>query len=177
MCGKMPCWMSVVAVCATLLGGCAIYEAAQAPVTRDPARIAGQTRNYIDRRYGCPIASGEHGGEYWEELQFVDGMSRGAKVTLIVANSFLDVATALQWEWFGSGLLYLMYLKYDEHVGFVSYGGNGRAIRYVDVASPEGRDLYGQPWAVSKRERENRSRRVSAPRKTLVELEAFKPAP
>lgn len=92
----------------------------------------------IDSKYGFPIAMGEdYDGFHAEQIQFIDGVHLGWKITRFSVHTFLDGLTYGLWEFLGTSdellnreyPIYVYYIVYDEH---------NRVVKKVYANSEEG---------------------------------------
>ena len=131
-------------------GGCAVMIAGSLPVERPPDGLrVGAPRWWVDRNYGYPVAAGSgEGGAMGEQVQFVDGVSRGWKATRIVVHSVLDYATYCIWEAAGTPLeLASKAFGYPSYTYYLVYGGDGNVSRVVAADTEEGVRYSEMPWS------------------------------
>ena len=166
--------MRNVVICMTgllILTGCSIIKAARQPLDRPPEKIIpGRTQKSIDRIYGCPVAVGmsEDGKEYIEQLQFVDGIPCGWKITRIVVHSVLDSCTWFLWEFVGFPIE-LLNSDYPEYIYYVVYDDNNNVIKAVSQDSVEGHKYASLPWSAPRQKYVHVNRPKTVERLSLEE--------
>lgn len=154
-----------------LLAGCSIIKAARQPLDRPPEKIIpGRTQKSVDRIYGYPVAVGmsADGKEYVEQLQFVDGIPWGWKITRIVVHSVLDSCTYFLWEFIGFPIE-LINSDYPEYIYYVVYDDNNNVIKAVSQDSIEGRKYATLPWSVPRQKYVHVNRGETVERLSLKE--------
>ncbi len=143
----MTRWLSFSLL--TLLSGCSIVMSSKLPIDRPPEELtAGVSMAYVDHRFGYPIACGlDSGGNYAEQIQFIDGIPIGWKVARFCTHGVLDAATYFLWEFIGTPLE-LYYSDYPTYVYYVIYDSDGKIVRAVDAQTPEGREYSKLQWTL-----------------------------
>lgn len=135
-----------------LWSGCAIVMSSTLPIARPPKNIVqGMSMREVDRAYGFPVAAGELESGHIEQLQFIDGVPIGWKVARFCIHTVLDGCTYCLWELLGTPIE-MANRDFTTYVYFVIYDADGKVVRTVDAASPEGRRLAALPWAVPRNE-------------------------
>lgn len=154
-----------------LLQGCSIITASMQPLSRPPEKLnEGSYRDWVDNKYGYPIATGftADGTEYVEQIQFVDGVPMGWKVFRIVLHSVADNLTYFLWEFIGFPME-LALGSHPEYVYYLVYDENDQLVRKIPEESMEGRSLSKLEWSSPRLPRERWGRAPSVSRMTLDE--------
>lgn len=154
-----------------LLQGCSIITASRQPLSRPPEElIEGSSRDWVDNKYGYPIATGftADGTEYVEQIQFVDGVPMGWKVFRIVLHSVADNFTYFLWEFIGFPME-LALGNHPEYVYYLVYDENDQLVRKIPEESIEGRSLSKLEWSSPRLPTERWGRAPSVSRMTLDE--------
>lgn len=158
-----------------LLQGCAIITASMQPLSRPPEKlIEGSHRDWVDNKYGYPIATGftADGTEYVEQIQFVDGIPMGDKVCRIVLHSVADGLTYFLWEFIGFPLE-LALGGHPEYVYYLVYDENDQLVRKIPEETIEGMSLSKLEWSSPRLPTERWRRAPSVSRMTLDERMAL----
>ena len=119
-----------------LLGGCAFLMAAHLPEERSPDLLkAGVDSSWVDRNYGYPIAAGlDASGCNVEQIQFVDGVSKGQRQARIVVHGVLDYCTLCIWEVVATPFEVCAWaIGYPSYVYYLVYDDDGKQIGRAHV--------------------------------------------
>ena len=129
--------------------GCSIYMAAHLPIERSPEKLtAGKDRQWVDRTYGYPLATGVlQSGDQIEQIQFINGTPIGWKVARICTHGTLDALTYCLWELIGTPIE-LTHSDYPTHLYYVIYDADNKIVRAVDGASEEGVKISKMDWSI-----------------------------
>jgi hypothetical protein len=89
----------VLAVLGVAASGCSVVMAAKQPAKKDVDLLApGIPRNLVLAELGQPVASDLKNGKRVEVYSFVQGYSKGARVSRTIAHGTADVLTLGLWE-------------------------------------------------------------------------------
>jgi hypothetical protein len=90
---------SCVLAWAGLLSSCAVFMAARQPGRKDVALLnPGTPRNLVIAEFGTPIHGETRDGKRTEIFAFVQGYSKGARVSRAIAHGVADFFTLGLWE-------------------------------------------------------------------------------
>jgi len=101
-------WHSIVAgamimVVGVVTSGCAVVMAAKQPSKKEIGLLApGVPRNLVLAELGQPVATETRTGKRVEVYSFVQGYSKGARVSRSIAHGAADVLTFGLWEAIGT---------------------------------------------------------------------------
>ena len=101
-------WHSIVAVATIILvgvvtSGCSVVMAAKQPSKREVGLLStGVPRNLVLAELGQPVATETRSGKRVEVYSFVQGYSKGVKVSRSIAHASADVLTFGLWEAVGT---------------------------------------------------------------------------
>ena len=126
--------------------------AAHLPEERSPDLLkAGVDSSWVDRNYGYPIAAGlDASGCNVEQIQFVDGVSKGQRQARIVVHGVLDYCTLCIWEVVATPFEVCAWaIGYPSYVYYLVYDDDGKLIRAVNADSDEGLRYKLLPWVVT----------------------------
>jgi len=101
-------WHSIVAIAMVMAvgvvtSGCAVVMAAKQPSKKEVGLLTpGVPRNLLLAELGQPVATETRAGKRVEVYSFVQGYSKGARVSRSIAHGAADVLTFGLWEAIGT---------------------------------------------------------------------------
>ena len=101
-------WHSIVAVAMVMAvgvvtSGCAVVMAAKQPSKKEVGLLTpGVPRNLLLAELGQPVATETRAGKRVEVYSFIQGYSKGARVSRSIAHGAADVLTFGLWEAIGT---------------------------------------------------------------------------